>query len=356
MYRIIDYVCRRYVNYEDIKVFKGTTFLYIIGISILLPHLFFMFYFTVVGLPFMTYVNLASCLVYFVVIALIRSGRQKAASMLITAEVALYSGVVAACFGPNVDAQDFIIPLILAQYLIFDLKQSERLNIAVLLCLVWYGAIYVGLVFDPPFSGREDWFLRRVNVFVALFFILFELILHMLVTQLEKTFYSRQISEIKEESYIDSLTGLKNRRFADKVYFRKVAEGGYGNVCFALLDIDGFKGINDSYGHDGGDFILRYLGEILTRNLRSTDLVCRWGGEEFLVVMAGCELQAAQLAMSKIKDAVSRADADYNGTPIAFTFTAGLCQYAGEPIVEIIKKCDEKLYEGKNSGKNVIIT
>jgi len=355
MSRIINNISRKYADYEDIKAFRNSTYLYIIGVSVLLPHIFFLFYFLAKHIPFMAAVNIASCAVYIIVIAFISAKKQKLACVILTLEVTIYSLVTTACFGPNIDAQSFIIPLILAQYLIFDFKQSERLYVAVVLSLIWYGAMFLNLIYTPPFSGSADWLLRRINLLIVVLFILEELIMNMLIEQIERAFYSKKITEVTEESYVDPLTQLKNRRYADNVFFKQVADWRNRNVSFVMMDLDHFKGINDRYGHEGGDLVLKSFGEILTRGLRSTDLICRWGGEEFLIVMLDCDLNYAYIVISKIKEVVSSNEVYYNGAPISFTFTAGLCQYNNERIADIINKCDAKLYEGKNSGRNKIV-
>jgi len=357
---IISYACRKYADHEDISVFKNTTLLYATGAALLATHLFFLFYFLYVGLTPMIAVNTLSCAVYAGVLALVRAGMHKSACAVITVEVAAYSVIATVCFGPNVDAQDFIIPVILAQYLVFEFKQAPRLSIAVGLSLLWYGLIFVSLFYAPPYIGYAGWALRRINVVVVVFFILFEMILNMLAEQTEKAFYSRKITKITEESHIDPLTRLKNRRYADNIFFdRLLGEADVSSprdICFAMIDIDHFKVINDKYGHDGGDEVLKAFAEILRRNLRATDLVCRWGGEEFLVVMLDCDLNYARMVIAKVQAAAAGQPVEYNGAAISFAFTAGLCMYDGGCVADTIRKCDEKLYEGKNAGRNRIVS
>ncbi len=99
-------------------------------------------------------------------------------------------------------------------------------------------------------------------------------------------------AQLQEQATRDSLTGLFNRRYLEESLIREFqrAEREKSTVCLIMLDIDGFKAFNDTYGHDAGDLLLKKLGELLQSDVRGSDISCRFGGEEFLIVMPGTEL------------------------------------------------------------------
>ncbi len=153
----------------------------------------------------------------------------------------------------------------------------------------------------------------------------------------------------------DQLTGLYNRRyFYMQIGALKRGQGEYG---IALIDIDNFKSINDSYGHKAGDAALVTLSHILERHLHPKDVAVRWGGEEFIIFMPETDESTAHEQLTQILQAVRENILTLDGHSIAFTVTMGLSLHDDPAVYEyVINEADRKLYEGKNSGKNRIIT
>lgn len=152
----------------------------------------------------------------------------------------------------------------------------------------------------------------------------------------------------------DQLTEVHNRNI-----LKRISDAGSKeltifpglDVCMMLLDIDYFKMVNDTYGHEAGDKVLIYLAGLIKNNLRVTDYVIRWGGEEFLVIMPGCtEQQAFQIA-DKIREKVESTD---NGV-CKTTISIGVALYQGGDYHATIKNADEALYQAKENGRNKTI-
>ena len=141
----------------------------------------------------------------------------------------------------------------------------------------------------------------------------------------------------------DTLTGAYNRRILNNINSFSVV---------VLCDVDDFKGINDTYGHDVGDNVLKVVTKVLMNNTRSTDIVCRYGGDEFLVVFNKCSKDLVKKRM----DIVSKIIKDYfKNLNINVSFSAGISSYEeGKTLDEIIKEADIALYESKNNGKSGI--
>ena len=152
----------------------------------------------------------------------------------------------------------------------------------------------------------------------------------------------------------DELTGLNNRRAVMEFINLPIEKTGKYSVIMA--DIDDFKKINDTYGHDEGDKVLVSLAEIFRENVRNSDIVCRWGGEEILVILMKCCLDDAQKIAEKIRNAINSENLiQIDGTDAKVTMTFGIAYADHVGGQDVIKAADHNLYQGKNNGKNCIV-
>jgi len=156
---------------------------------------------------------------------------------------------------------------------------------------------------------------------------------------------------------VDSLTGLLSRQAG----LERVAEelsrhrrSGRPLACL-LMDIDRFKKVNDTFGHQAGDKVLESFGAILRGHTRKHDIVCRYGGEEFLLLLADTSLSAAQATAEKIREVTSSKPVSFNDRQISFTTSIGLALLRPEETAEsMIARADAALYLAKNSGRNQV--
>jgi diguanylate cyclase (GGDEF)-like protein len=160
----------------------------------------------------------------------------------------------------------------------------------------------------------------------------------------------------RDEAILDPLTGLLNRhalipRFIELSHQARLT---HQPVSLVLCDVDCFKAINDEYGHDRGDAVLRDVAYELRKRLRSFELVYRLGGEEFLIVLPGVELQEGQEVAERLRLAVEQS----HPTGIDITISLGLSAGRGEQVVYelLFKAADDALYEAKRTGRNRIVT
>ncbi len=166
-------------------------------------------------------------------------------------------------------------------------------------------------------------------------------------------------AKLEELARLDTLTGLSNRRsMKEKLEYEKRRSTRKTNdFNIIIADIDNFKKINDSYGHDAGDEVLVTISNILTQSLRRQDSVARWGGEEFLFLLPETDLEGGMTVAEKIREKIEAHEFRYDGQRLTVTMTFGICLYNGSRTVEeCIKRADESLYKGKNEGKNRIYT
>ncbi|WP_417613894.1 GGDEF domain-containing protein [Oceanisphaera sp.] len=152
---------------------------------------------------------------------------------------------------------------------------------------------------------------------------------------------------------IDPLTGLLNRNGLMSALKKKAGK----QAVMAILDIDGFKQVNDSFGHDFGDLVLSRLSKLLKNNVKGGDLTVRWGGEEFLIIFYDISLDSSKALMNKIKDEFEQVAFDYDDAVISVTFSAGLATFNDISTFEAaVKLADERLYHAKNTGRNKVVS
>ncbi|OWW18239.1 sensor domain-containing diguanylate cyclase [Noviherbaspirillum denitrificans] len=166
-------------------------------------------------------------------------------------------------------------------------------------------------------------------------------------------------AQLREQANRDPLTGLFNRRFFDATLEREIARckrDGH-SLSVVMIDVDHFKKINDTYGHQAGDEVLRLLGSILGEGVRASDVVCRFGGEEFLVLLPSMGTQAAQERAEQWRIAFSTTSVLLSRDKIGATFSAGIATYPDNcPQPEALVECaDASLYCAKKEGRNRIV-
>lgn len=164
------------------------------------------------------------------------------------------------------------------------------------------------------------------------------------------------IRQIKESSNQDYLTGLYNRRYFFEMGKKLVASANRGHieVALALLDIDFFKKVNDTYGHDAGDLVLKHLGAVLRRRFRETDIVCRYGGEEICILGVNMAKESIRDIFDKVRENIARTPVDLGGEKIRITVSIGLCVETKESLEDMITIADEMLYAAKENGRNQV--
>lgn len=161
-----------------------------------------------------------------------------------------------------------------------------------------------------------------------------------------------QRRRIHQLAYTDPLTSAPNRRFMFNLLTKVFAKPRQGN-CIALLDIDHFKKVNDSYGHQTGDEVLVKCSQLIRQRLRSTDQFCRYGGEEFLLLLKDTTVHQAQEVMDDIRSAL-QAVTNWQSTneKFAVSFSCGLVELSiYEDIDQAIAHCDQLLYTAKKQGR-----
>lgn len=194
------------------------------------------------------------------------------------------------------------------------------------------------------------------------FFIIFIYVISLIFNYLNRfnqQVIDQQVNELNKLALHDHLTGLYNRHFLSeylKKEFERTKRNG-GELTIVILDIDDFKKYNDTLGHACGDSILRGLSQLLTENFRSSDIICRFGGDEFLISMSGISIADAQQRCRDLQSLIS--DKELKCTielDKPLTLSIGIAAYTSncEYELDLIRAADRALYRAKELGKNRI--
>ncbi len=163
--------------------------------------------------------------------------------------------------------------------------------------------------------------------------------------------------ELDRVARIDSLTEIHNRRHIEEALRAALgaARRHDSDVALLLVDIDRFKEFNDSQGHLAGDRALRHVARRLEDSLRVEDVIGRWGGEEFIVVLPGADAECAVMVAERLRASIASSDVDSSGEePWALTVTIGVSCWSGQDAEDLVNEADRALYRGKDDGRNLV--
>ncbi|KHT60144.1 diguanylate cyclase [Alteromonas macleodii] len=162
--------------------------------------------------------------------------------------------------------------------------------------------------------------------------------------------------ELKTASRVDGLTGLYNRRYWQERFdeMHKLCVRREKPSTALMLDIDHFKRINDTYGHQAGDKVIKMLAALIKRCVRETDLAGRYGGEEFAIILNDSSVEDAKIVAERIRQLAQRLVVEHEGESISFTVSLGLAQFSPEfkGAMAWLECADQALYEAKENGRN----
>lgn len=173
-----------------------------------------------------------------------------------------------------------------------------------------------------------------------------------------------EIERLKKLAYYDELTGLLNRHGfyeeVSKVF--NVTSLKYSNlerrigihIPFSLifLDVDDFKKVNDTHGHEAGDQVLKNVAQAIQKRFRTGDIYARWGGEEFIVSLPGANINVAQNIAEKLREDIENIKIKIGDKEFGVTISIGITEYQNESLENLLGKADKAMYEAKLKGKN----
>jgi diguanylate cyclase (GGDEF)-like protein len=210
----------------------------------------------------------------------------------------------------------------------------------------WY--LIVEQVNDPSSERIETAFL--INLAVAV-------VISMIVLALAHFAVRGYHDKLEMMATQDKLTGVTSRQVFEFYFKQAVARGKRRDesLSMVLLDIDLFKLVNDTYGHEAGDRVLTRVAQLIKSHVREEDVVCRWGGEEFLILLSGCNLQHARDITELIRSAVAGLQFHFSNKVVQITVSAGIAEMqADEKLGQVVERADHHLYAAKRAGRNCI--
>ncbi|MGD1715040.1 sensor domain-containing diguanylate cyclase [Dapis sp. BLCC M172] len=184
---------------------------------------------------------------------------------------------------------------------------------------------------------------------------------HIVAKQISLAFYNLKLKEkLRNDSIRDSLTGLFNRRYLDESLKQEIikAERNQQPLSVIMVDVDHFKNFNDTYGHDVGDMVLRELAKFLEGQVRESDIVCRYGGEEMTLILINTPLDIAKQRAENICSGIRELSLQNQGEVLSsLTVSLGVASFPldGTTGEEIVQKADKALYQAKKAGRNRVV-
>lgn len=223
---------------------------------------------------------------------------------------------------------------------------------------------FIRIAFSLQWGKISNPFLTNNNIsIISILFLVINLLIisSLFLLVIQRTLFNQEklINRLEIESITDELTNLINRRgFLSIIDYEQQKDLRYNKKSYfsiAMCDIDYFKNINDTYGHNGGDFILKSLSTIFKNNIRSTDIVARWGGEEFIFYFPNTNKKEAISVLKNIKDQIENENYLFNNFTIKTTVSfGGVSSKITENLDSIISSADKNLYKSKANGRNKI--
>ncbi len=315
------------------------------------------------GVMPLVYVNIISVIVYLFCILLCKFGHIKPVYVSILLEVTAYSIIAVHYIGWKCASYGFlfaIVPIIIYfGCLIF--KGTQRWYIVLLLMFNFAFYLYLYFRYSEATPLYEVSYLAKsvlvvFTTFVMVFSCIFYYAVYIYSAEFEMNTLEQQNEQLSVDACEDVLTKLLNRRGFLPLVSNLMDEKNSKHFCIAFCDIDNFKRINDSYGHDCGDEVLRHISKTIQKEMPGCD-ICRWGGEEIVILMKDYDFSEAKQKMEDLRKCIEANPTVFYNKRIAATITIGLEESKtgyNEPE-EVIKTADERMYYGKQHGKNILI-
>lgn len=246
-----------------------------------------------------------------------------------------------------------VIYLLLAIMVFIAYRQSLLFLACALLINIWFLYWFVTASFGPFAMDTIEQSYFSLELFVMM---LIYLPLSILMHNYQTFYFKNKAEKMQDKAFHDQLTGLLNRQGFYSIIeqmLKKYASKGY---CVAIIDIDHFKKVNDSFGHNAGDVVLKNAAQLFKKHFRGEDIVSRFGGEEFIIVMSGISIENAKQRLNALLNEYSMMVSTYQAHKINSTISIGaLCCDKPSAVNLLIDRADKLLYEAKQNGRNQVI-
>ncbi len=318
---------------------------------VILMHIFFGTLYIINHAYELAFMNYSACsLSVFVLYLVANKNNLLLASYLTIISIIYYVLYCSYFLGYSINAVVLLPIVVICVYNIYEFENKHLFISALLIILTYLVLLYFRFNIEPKYDKAETSFLyiEIANVLIAFFFSFFVLY----TKQLSSLYLQDKISNLSTQANIDFLTGLWNRRYTiSEVKQQSI----YNNYHLVLVDIDYFKKINDTYTHDAGDFVLSNISKIFVDYFNKEDLICRWGGEEFLFILQNLNEDEVTEKIEKLRFEISKTPFIYEQKIIWLTLSFGIDHNTANSSFEVtVKNADEALYFSKHNGRNKI--
>ena len=261
-------------------------------------------------------------------------------------------------FGWGCGIQHFLIPLLMFGF--FNIYEKPWIKIAIFGVLVTIRTLlFVHTLQCPPVISLEQGPIITFQVINSFFtFIILAISFICFSSSIQATERELRLDNQKlhKEAATDPLTGLYNRRSMMDILDEYKKSAPNETFSIAIADIDFFKNVNDTYGHNCGDYTLKELAALFLASSESNYTVCRWGGEEFCFFLPGKNLDEAGHILFDVQLAAKKMQLNYEGQPFKITITVGVAENDfRSSMKEILEQADQKLYRGKMAGRDRVV-
>ena len=308
--------------------------------------------------------NILSVVVYLFCVLLCKFGHIMPVYISILLEVSTYAVLATIYVGWDSGSYCFIcsiIPIII--YFGCFVFKPERRWIIVLILLAdfaLFASLYILFVDATPIfelSATTRTILFIFASFMTGFSIVFYNTIYIYSSESDRTSLKKENQKLSVDAHEDVLTNTLNRRGFLPIMEGLMKDDKQKNFCIAFCDLDNFKRINDSYGHDCGDEVLRHITKIIKNEMVGCP-ICRWGGEEIVILMKDHDMTVAREKMEYIRKSIETNPTVFYNKRIYVTVTIGLAENKDQyhTSEEFIKVADERMYYGKAHGKNIVIS
>ena len=329
-----------------------------------LVHVTLLVIFSVAGVQPLVRFNVASVIIYVIGLISCKFGRVMPVYISIIVEVTVYTIFSTYYIGLKCGTYCFlfsIVPIII-YFGCFLFKGARRWSIVLMLAINFAVFVVLYVIFtkrEPIYELTPDTRLLLVifSSFVMIFSTIFYNTIYIYANEREIVNLEEKNKQLSVDAHEDVLTTLLNRRGFLPLIEPMIKVTSSEEFCVAFIDIDDFKVINDSYGHEAGDEVLRHITTLMRKEMHDCD-ICRWGGEEIVILMKGYDMETAKERLEALRKSIETIPTAFFNKQIFVTITIGLEKYSKKYKTpeEIIKAADKRMYYGKQHGKNMLMS